>query len=139
MNDLDPEQEPEMARDVPWIPLSTSFDVEAWIDNLNRDLQRVIGTKSVKGAGVCFRLTEGGEIYLHTNGDGDVLLDVTPEADWATPVIAAATSVNLPDSPLWLLPGNVLTQLLLGLSTLIASTRLIVSHEFKTKKWSGRW
>ena len=41
MNDRDQEQEVEILREVPWIMLNTSFDVEAWIDNMNRDLQRM--------------------------------------------------------------------------------------------------
>lgn len=123
-------------RETPWILLHTSFDVEAWIDHLNRDLQRALGNKLTAGAGVRFRLTEGGDIYLHTNPDGDVLLDVTDEAAWVTPVIAAATSVTPPGSALWLLPGTLLTQLLLGMSSLIESTQLVLAHEFKRKKWS---
>lgn len=138
MQDRDPDSSAEIVREIPWIALHTTFDVEAWIDHLNRDLQRLIGSKPANGAGVCFHLTEGGDIYLHTNGDGDVLLDVTPEADWVTPVIAAATSVAPPGSPLWLLPGNRLTQLLLGLSSLIGTTRMVLQHEFKRKKWSTR-
>ena len=123
-------------RERPWIVLSTTFDVEAWIDHFNRDLQQALGNKAADGAGVCLRLTEGGEIYLHTNGDGDVLLDVTPEAEWVAPVISAATSVTAPDTPLWLLPGHVLTQLVLGLSPLIGSTRLVLNHRYKPEKWS---
>lgn len=123
-------------RETPWILLHTSFDVEAWIDHLNRDLQRALGSKFTSGAGVRFRLTEGGDIYLHTNPDGDVLLDVTDEAEWVTPVIAASTLVTPPGSALWLLPGTVLTQLLLGMSSLIESTCLVLAHEFKRKKWS---
>ena len=137
MHDDELRSEAETLRETPWIALHTSFDVEAWIDNLNRDLQRVIGSKVTQGAGVCFRLTEGGMIFLHTNGDGDVLLDVTPEAEWVTPVIVAATAVTAPGTALWLLPGGVLTQLLLGMSSLIGSTQLVLAHAFKRKKWSA--
>ena len=125
-------------RETPWIMLHTSFDVEAWIDHLNRDLQRALGTKVSNGAGVRFRLSEGGEIYLHTNGDGDVLLDVNADAEWVTPVIVAATGVAAPGTALWLLPGTVLTQFLLGMSPLLSSTQLVLSHEYKPKKWSHR-
>ena len=122
------------ARQRPWLALTTTFDIEAWIDHLNRDLQRLIGAKVLPGAGVCFVLGEGGEIFLHTTSEGSVLLDVTQEAQWVTPLICAATGLPAPASPIWVLPDHVLTQLILGLSPLIAATRLVVSHDFAFKK-----
>ena len=118
-------------RERPWIVLATTFDVEAWIDHFNRDLQQVIGKKITNGAGVCFTLQAGGEIYLHTTSEGVVLLDVTEEAQWISPLITAATNQPSAESAWWTLPGEVLTQLVLGLSPLIASTRLVVGHTFK--------
>lgn len=117
----------------PWIVLQTTYDVEAWIDGYNRELQRFTEKKNVSGYGICFVLAEGGEIYLHTGAEGDVLLDVTPEAEWVAPVIAAATHTEPPATRLWALPGSALTQLILGLSTLIASTRTVVGHDFNFK------
>jgi hypothetical protein len=121
----------------PWIVLSTTYDVEAWIDSYNRDLQRAIDNPNAPGAGhgICFRLTEGGEIYLHTDQEGDILLDVTPEAVWVAPVITAATRIEAPHSQIWALPGHTLTQLVLGLSSLIAATRIVTSHQFRIKKF----
>ena len=117
-----------------WNALNTTFDIEAWIDHLNRDLQRLLGTTQSPGAGVCFILTEGGEIFLHTTSEGNILLDVTPEAQWVTPLICAATSMPAPSASLWVLPDQVLTQLILGLSPLIAATWLIKTHGFTLKK-----
>lgn len=119
----------------PWIVLHTTYDVEAWIDNYNRELQRAIENTRAAGYGICFRLAHGGEIYLHTTSDGDVLLDVTPEAEWVAPLIAAATQVETPPARLWALPGHTLTQLVLGLSSLIAATRIVQQHDFKIKKY----
>ena len=118
----------------PWIVLDTTYDVEAWIDQYNRDLQRVAEKKNTTGHGICFRLAAGGEIYLHTTSEGEVLLDVTPEAEWVTPAIAAATHTEPPRSQIWALPGYALTPLVLGLSSLIASTRTVLSHDFKIRK-----
>lgn len=115
----------------PWIVLKTTYDVEAWIDSYNRDLQRALENRNTSGYGICFRLAEGGEIFMHTTPDGDFLLDVTPEAEWAAPVIAAATRVAQPEARIWTLPGHALTQLVLGLSSLIASTRIVLAHPFK--------
>ena len=123
----------------PWIVLNTTYDAEAWMDNYNRDLRRAIeqanAGRNASGYGICFRLAHGGEIYLHTDAEGNVLLDVTPQAQWVTPLIAAATGVEAPPSQIWALPGHTLTQLVLGLSSLIASTRIVLRHDFKMKKY----
>lgn len=121
----------------PWIVLSTTYDVEAWIDNFNRELQRFTEGKNLTGSGICFCLAHGGEIFLHTTPDGEVLLDVTPEAEWVVPVIAAATHANPSESQIWTLPGHVLTQLVLGLSSLIDSTKIVLQHDFRIKKLAG--
>jgi hypothetical protein len=123
----------------PWIVLTTTYDVEAWIDNYNRELQRELqrhaDRKNPVGYGICFSLAEGGDIFMHTTPDGDVLLDVTPEAEWVAPLITAATRVAQPSSQIWALPGHTLTQLVLGLSSLIASTRIVLGHDFKIRKY----
>jgi len=118
----------------PWIDLKTTHDVEAWIDNHNRDLQRFMKTNNASGCGICFCLAQGGDLYLHTTSEGEVLLDVTPEAEWVAPLIAAATRVENPNSQIWALPGETLTQLVLGLSSLISSSRPVLSHHFKALK-----
>jgi hypothetical protein len=117
----------------PWIDLKTSYDVEAWIDNYNRELQRHIKDPKASGYGICFRLHHGGEIYLHTNAEV-ILLDVTPEAEWVTPVISAATEIQAPHAQIWALPEDRLTQLVLGLGNLIASSRIVLCHNYKAKK-----
>jgi hypothetical protein len=118
----------------PWIVLQTTYDVEAWIDNYNRELQRSLVKPNAAGYGICFYLTEGGEIFLHTTAEGDVLLDITPEAEWVTPVIIAVTQVEAPLARIWTLPGHTLTQLVLGLSSLIEATSIVLSHDFKLRK-----
>jgi len=122
----------------PWIGLNTSYDVEAWIDNYNRDLRRALEGKKIlpdSGYGICFYLEAGGEIYLHTTPDGDILLDVTPDAQWVAPVITAATGVATPSAQLWALPGDVLTQLVLGLTSLISATQIVLRHDFRIRKY----
>jgi hypothetical protein len=118
-----------------WIDLKTTYDAEAWIESYNRDLQRLVTKTNAAGYGICFCLGHGGEIFMHTNSEGDVLLDVTPEAEWVAPVISAATGIEPPHSQIWQLPGDRLTQLVLGLSGLIAATRTVVSHNFRAKKY----
>lgn len=124
-------QQPER----PWIALHTTYDVEAWIDSYNRDLQRAAGKNPGPGCGICFILAHGGEVYLHTDSEGEILLDVTPDADWVAPLITAATGVPAPGRQIWSLPGHALTQLVLGLSPLIAVTRLVLRHEFRLRKY----
>lgn len=125
---------PEEIAERPWIHLTNTHDVEAWIDNYNWNLQRYVKQGNAAGAGICFRLEHGGEIYLHTTSEGEIVLDVTPDAEWATPVITAATGAAAPGAQIWLLPGDVLTQLVLGLSGLIASSRAVTDHPFTPKK-----
>lgn len=122
----------------PWVSLETIQDVEAWMDLNNRELQELLDPKlgqyGSQGQGICFSLAHGGEIYLHTNSDGDVLLDVSNEAEWIAPVISATTQVAPPRGQIWILPQHVLLQLILGLNSLIASSRLVLKHEYRTRK-----
>lgn len=136
MSDIDTDPEtPDEPSIRPWIVLNTTYDVEAWIDNFNRDIQRTAGKANLTGYGICFYLVHGGELYMHTTSEGDVLLDVTPEAEWVAPVITAATQVEPPPSRIWHLPSHKLTQLVLGLSSLIESTRIVLDHDFRIRKY----
>lgn len=119
----------------PWIDLKTTYDVEAWIDNYNRNLQHHVDNKNLTGYGICFCLAAGGEIFMHTTPDGDVLLDVTPDAAWVTPVLTATTHVPAPAGQIWAIPGEALTQLVLGLSSLIGASRIVLQHDFKIRKY----
>lgn len=127
----------------PWIFLQNEMEAEAWLQLHNAELQQqILGekdtTKAVtyqlpihQGQGICFQLALGGEIYCHTNGDGDILLDVSEEAIWCYPVITACTNTPAPQGRIWLLRGDVLIQLILGLNSLIAQSRLVLKHRFK--------
>ena len=111
-----------------WVALETPQDVEAWIDEHNRCMQELIGPQET-GVGVCFTLAEGGNIYLQTGADA-VLLDVDADAQWVTPLIVAATGAPAPRGHYWLLPDDKLVQLVVGLSSLVASTVLVSGHRF---------
>jgi hypothetical protein len=115
----------------PWIDLQTPQDVEAWIDEHNRSMQEHIGPQET-GYGVCFTLTEGGNIFLQTNGDA-VILDVEPDAQWVAPLLVAATQSTAPVSQIWVLPDDKLIQLIVGLSSLVASTTLFTGHNFGSR------
>ncbi|WP_426207865.1 hypothetical protein [Massilia sp. TWP1-3-3] len=130
----DPTQPHEAAprfRPVPWIALQTPQDVEAWIDEHNRCLMENIGPQET-GVGVCFTLTEGGNLYLQTSGDA-VILDVDAEAEWIAPLISAATQTPVPPAQLWILQDDKLIQLIVGLSSLVASTTLVSGHNFGSR------
>jgi hypothetical protein len=107
----------------PWIHLETTHDVEAWISNYDWELRRFAAQAGADRAGICFCLAHGGELVLHTSPDGDVQLEVSPEAAWMTPAISAATGLAAPAGQTWKLPSELLTQLVLGVSGLIESTR----------------
>jgi hypothetical protein len=92
--------------DIRWQPLEDWNEAEAWLDLYNRELQQALEGRQSEGQGVCFTLVHGGELYLHTNGDGDILLDVTPEAAWVQPVLTAVTRQNAPAGQIWLVAGD---------------------------------
>lgn len=119
----------------PWIVLQNVHEVETWIETYNRELQAVVWRNNVNamnaGQGICFALELGGEIYLHTTAEGQILLDVSEEAAWVSPVVSAATGVPPPAGSYWVLPYDTLTQLILGLSGLIASSQFVLKHEYR--------
>jgi hypothetical protein len=115
----------------PWMHLETPQDVELWIEEHNQSLQENIGPKET-GYGVCFTLAEGGNIYLQTAADA-IVLDVDDDARWVAPLIVAATQTEEPQSQLWVLPDDKLVQLIIGLSSLVLSTTLVVGHYFGSR------
>lgn len=121
-------QDPPRFRPRPWIALETLQDVEAWIEEHNASMMEHIGPQET-GVGVCFTLAEGGNIFLQTSADA-VILDVEPDAQWVAPLIMAATQSPQPASQLWILPDDKLIQLIVGLSSLVASTTLVSGHNF---------
>lgn len=126
-------------RPVPWSGLETPADVELWIAEHNLSLQEHIAPHET-GYGVCFTLDAGGEIYLHTTQDGALILDVTPEAEWVAPLIMAAANVaEPPQGSIWVLPDDKLIQLMIGLSSLIASSILVVGHNFGRRRMGAGW
>ena len=131
--------EPPRFKPVPWSGLETPADVELWIEEHNQALQQHIGNHET-GYGVCFTLAEGGEIYMQTTQDGALILDVTPEAEWVAPLIMAAARLQeAPPGRLWVLPDDKLVQLMIGLSGLIASSILVVGHNFGLRRRMGAW
>jgi len=116
-------------RPVPWTALETPADVELWIAEHNLALQELIAPNET-GYGVCFTLAEGGELYLQTTQDGALILDVTEDAAWVAPLIAAVGQTEAPKGRLWILPDDKLVQLILGLSGLISASILVVGHNF---------
>jgi hypothetical protein len=132
-HDSDTPAERPRFRPVPWTHLETAYDVEVWIEEHNRSMQEHI-RPAESGYGICFALAEGGEIYMQTSADGAVILDVTAEAEWVEPLLSAATGTAPPGTSLWILPDDKLIQLIVGLSSLVASTMLVVGHQFGVKR-----
>ena len=123
-----PTENPPRFRPRPWIHLETPQDVELWIDEHNRAMQELIRPQET-GYGICFTLAEGGNVYMQTAEDA-VVLDVEPDASWIAPLIVAATGAEPPPGQYWVLPADRLVQLIIGLSSLVASTTLVVGHRF---------
>jgi len=123
--------EPPRFRPRPWIHLETPQDVELWIDEHNAAMQDLIKPQET-GVGICFTLAEGGNLYMQTPEDA-VVLDVDADAAWITPLIEAVTGAEAPPGAYWLLPADKLVQLIIGLSSLVASTTLVVGHRFGSR------
>ena len=123
----------------PWIHLSNTHDIEAWINNYDWDLRRYAERTKATGIGSCFGLSHGGDLILQTTSEGEVLLDVTPDAQWVAPVITAATGIDVSESQIVQLPNEVLTQLIFGLSGLIATCKPVINHPFNIKKNKINW
>lgn len=119
----------------PWEHLETPYDVELWIEEHNRSMQEHIRA-SESGHGICFHLREGGAIYLHTGVDA-VILDLDGEAGWIAPLICAAAQISASATSIWVLPDDKLIQLVLGLSSLIATSTLVVGHHFGSRARHG--
>ena len=124
-------EQPPRFRPRPWIHLETPQDVELWVDEHNLAMQDLIKPQET-GYGICFTLAEGGNIYMQTAEDA-VVLDVDEDATWIAPLIHAATGAETPPGSYWLLPADKLTQLVIGLSSLVASTTLVVGHRFGSR------
>jgi hypothetical protein len=116
-------------RPVPWSALESPADVELWIEEHNLALKEHIAPHET-GYGVCFTLAEGGTIHMQTSADGAIILDVDAEADWVAPLIAAVAQAEPPQGAMWVLPDDKLVQLIMGLSSLIATSTLVAGHNF---------
>lgn len=118
----------------PWTLLEGVDDAEVWIANSNLELNFYLEQDKnagiLQGQGICFNLTLGGEVYLHTTSEGVILLDVTDEATWVNPIIQACTDTQSAQGQVWVLPENTLIQLILGLNTLIATSTIVLRHDF---------
>jgi len=116
-------------RPVPWTALESPADAELWVEEHNLALKEHVGPNET-GYGVRFTLAEGGDIYMQTSADGAIVLDVTADAAWVAPLIVAVAQVEAPPGSLWVLADDKLIQLLIGLSSLIAASTLVVGHPF---------
>jgi len=123
-----PNLSPPRFRPRPWTPLETPQDVELWIEEHNQCMRELIGPQET-GVGICFTLAEGGDLFMQTTGDA-VILDVEPEAAWIAPLINLVTGADEPPGQVWVLPEDKLVQLIVGLSSLVASTTLVTGHNF---------
>jgi len=118
----------------PWQLLDGVDDAEVWIANSNLELNfyleqdRNAGIPS--GQGICFEMELGGEIFIHTTSEGMILLDVSDDAAWITPILSACTGSKPARGQIWVLPENTLVQLILGLNSLISSYRVVLQHDF---------
>jgi len=119
---------PPRFRPRPWIHRDTPQDVGLCIAEHDQAMQELSKPQET-GVGIRFTLAEGGDIYMQTGADA-IVLDVEPDAAWIAPLITAATGAEPPPGQYWLLPDDRLVQLIIGLSSLVASTTLVVGHRF---------
>jgi hypothetical protein len=122
---------PEMVEKA-WTAFESIEAIELWVAEFDYELQRHQAKANAVGYGIRFTLCDGGEIFLHTTTDGMILLDVTPDAAWIEPVITASTRTRKPVGQIWILPADTLTQFLFGINTLVASSKLVLEHRFRS-------
>lgn len=132
MDDFDTED--DLLRERPWIKWESTYDIEAWIDGYNRNLQRLVKDPRATGYGICFILEPEGEIFLHTMPEGEVLIDVPSEAEWIAPLLEKVIASEPPIGQIWTMPVEKLTELIMGLSGLTKATRMVLNHDFRLKK-----
>ncbi|PRC91542.1 hypothetical protein [Solimicrobium silvestre] len=118
----------------PWLALNGVDEAEIWVANSNLELNYFLEQEQNSGLpigqGICFALELGGELFLHTTSEGILLLDVTEAAEWVVPIIAACTGAAPARGQIWILPEDTLIQLILGLNSLIASSSIVLRHDF---------
>lgn len=129
---MEPDQDSAQQR--PWTRLDGVDDAEVWIANTNLELNFFLENDRsagvAEGQGVCLHLELGGEIFVHTTGEGMTVLDVTDAAEWVEPVVQACGATRRGNGRLWVMPENSLIQLLMGLNELIASYSVVMQHRF---------
>jgi hypothetical protein len=122
----------------PWLSLNSVDDAEIWIANTNLEIKFYLeqaqggyaSAGQTDGQGICFELIHGGKLFLHTTSEGVLLLELSADADWIAPVIAACSGTPAPRGQRWILAEDSLIQLVLGLNSLIATSSVIMHHDF---------
>jgi hypothetical protein len=70
----------------------TPYDVEVWIEEHNRSMQDNIRATET-GVGICFTSPRAAT-SMQTSADGAVVLDVTPDAAWVSPLDQGAAGLR---------------------------------------------
>jgi hypothetical protein len=119
----------------PWIVLQNVHEVETWIETYNRELQAVVWRNKLNAVTLVRSASHWNwvrDLPVH-HAEGQILLDVSEEAA-PPPRVSAAANVAAPAGSVWVLPPDTLTQLVLGLSGLIATSQFVLRHEFRLGK-----
>lgn len=118
----------------PWEILDGIDDVQVWIAHVNAEIHYYLTEANLiqapNGQGICFELALGGQLFCHTTSDGWLLVDMSDDALWAEPIIEACNGVKKYRGRIWVLPEAALITLILGLNNLIASTTIVLQHDF---------
>jgi hypothetical protein len=128
--------EAERALRMKFVPVEDSADVNRSDDkywgNKQRDVvEGLEGRMNISGTAICFKLRDGGEIFVHSRPNDLVVLDITSEGLWLVPMLAKfSVSQMQPDAHVWGLHRKWRPQLFIFLNSLSSATRTIEKHGF---------
>ncbi len=108
-----------------WISLENLPEVEAWI-NLQQDELHSLITATELQAGVYFQMQPEGEVFLYTNQDGDISLELSLTAEWLQALLAAIYPQAKHLGRIWHFPADCLVTLIWGLNSLILHSQLVI-------------
>lgn len=107
-----------------WITLENLNEVEAWIQLQQDELQSLTTGKELQ-PGIYLQMQPEGEIYLHTNQEGEVRIELSESASWLEALLPAIYPSAQHQGRIWYFPADCLTMLIWGLNGLITSSQFV--------------
>ncbi len=108
----------------PWINLENLLEVEAWIQLQQDELQLLATGKEIQ-PGINFAVQPEGEVYLYTNQEGEITIELSDSATWLEALLPAIHKNARHVGRIWHFPADTLVALIWGLNPLISASQLV--------------